>query len=417
MIVKSKKNNKNIFELTILAIIIILTENCFYLVNLDKINIRGTFNFADISLVLSVIWIVYVLIKYKRIQVKKYLFSYEILFVAVLVVLSSIRGLQLYGQSIVLGMRPQRFFLIIFLLYFPMLKFLYANERNRKSVKRIIYSLGIIELIIYTTQYLLSSKILFLYVHESSRYGGARLHFDSALINVLFFLVLEKLFHRKEVKYNNIIMVLLIFYNLFIIRGRLNILALLFSTMVMILLWKKNLLLKIPIIIFGILALGFLLMTPLLSQYASVLDKKTRNVDENYIIRELGKENYLSQLKNSPITGRGYINELNKRAYVAAGVGKGYYLNDNGITAFSFMYGIVGVIWVISLLVKMYIYGLRIYHKQNKYKYLAYAIYLSVLLPNILPFYWGLDPIYTIIIMCNLEVNIQTKKLESIKIK
>ena len=411
MIVKSKENNRNIFELTILAIIFILNESCFYLVDLESINLSGAFNYDDIPLILSIVWSLYVLIKYRGVKVKKYIFRYEMLFIFVLVILSSIRGQQLYGQSMLLGIRPQRFFLVFFLLYFPLIKFLYADERNRISVEKIIYRIGIVALVMYTTQYFLISKIMFLYVPESSRYGGTRLHFDSTLLSLLFFFVLEKLFQRKEVTKNTIIMSLLIFYNIFIIRGRLAILALLFSSIVMILLWKKNLLIKIPIIIFGILALGFLLMTPLLSQYASILDKNTRSVDENNIIRELGKENYLRQLKNSPITGRGYINQLNEKAYEAAGIGNKYYLNDNGITAFVFMYGILGGAWVISLFIKMYIYGVRIYNKQNKYIYIAYIIYLTVLLPNILQFYWGWGPLYTIIIMCNLEIDLEKGRI------
>lgn len=406
MIVKSKGNNTNIFELTILAIIIILIESCFYLVDLDSINIKGAFNYDDIPLGLSIIWSLYVLIKYRGVKVKNYIFRYEILFIFVLIIVSAIRGQQLYGQSVLLGIRAQRYFLIFFLMYFPFIKFLYADERNRIGVEKLIYRLGIIALIIYTTQYFLSSKIMFLYVRESSRYGGTRLHFGSILISLLFFFVLEKLFQRKEVNNNIIIMALLIFYNIFITRTRLSILALLFSSIVMIVLWKKNLLIKISAIIFGIIALGFLLMTPLLSEYASVLDKNTRSADPNYIIRQLGKENYLRQLKNSPITGRGYINELNEKAYEAAGIGKGYFLNDNGITAFVFMYGIIGGAWVLSLFIKMYIYGFKMYNKQNKYMYMAYIIYLTILLPNILEFYWGWGPIYTIIIMCNLEVNI-----------
>ncbi len=406
MIIKSKQNNSNIFEMIIMTIIFILIENCFYLVNLDSINIRGIFNYDDIPLVLSIVWSIYVLIKYREVKVKKYIFKYEILFTFILVILSSIRGMQLYGQSILLGMRAQRFFLIFFLMYFPLIKFIYADERNRISIEKMIYGLGSLALLIYTTQYFFSSKILFLYVRESSRYGGTRLHFDSTLISLLFFLVIQKIFEGKKLKTNTNLMILLIIYNIFIIRGRLVILALLVSSIAIILIWKKNLLIKIPVIIFGIIAFVFLLMTPLLSEYASILDTDVRNADQNYTIRQLGKENYLSQLKDSPITGRGYINELNERASEAAGIEKGYYLNDNGITAFVFMYGVIGGAWIISLFLKIYVYGFKMYIKQKKYVYIAYIIYLTTLLPNILQFYWGWGPIYTIIIICNLEIDI-----------
>ncbi|EKQ56944.1 MULTISPECIES: O-antigen ligase family protein [unclassified Clostridium] len=404
------KLKNNSIELIILSIVIILIENCFYLVDVDNISIRGTFNYDDIPLALSVLWSIFVLAKYKKVKIKSYMFRTEIVFVLVLVILSSIRGMQLYGQSILLGIRPQRFFLILFLMYFPLTKFICASEKNRIDLQKVISCLGIMALTIYTVQYFLVSKVLFLYVPESSRYGGTRLHFDSTLISILFFFVIENIFQKRQMKKNIIILSLLIFYNIFIIRGRLAILAIALSSAAMILLWKKNLLIKIPGIIFGVIILGCLLTTPLISQYASVLDKNIRNTDPNYIIRELGKENYLNQLKDSPVLGRGYINELNEKAYLAAGVDKQYYLNDNGITAFVYMYGIIGGVWVICLFAKMYIYGFKMYSKQNKYMYVAYIIYLTILLPNILQFYWGFGPIYIVIIMIYLEVNLKKAK-------
>ncbi|WP_297420729.1 O-antigen ligase family protein [Clostridium sp.] len=415
MKVKNKEKRTNRFELAILSIILILIENCFFLIDVNSVNIKGIFNYDDIPLALSIIWSFYVLIKYRDIKVEKYRLKYQILFVPVLVIISSIRGQQLYGQSMLLGIRPQRFFLLLFLMYFPFCKFLHADERNKVDLEKVLYKLGVIALIIYTTQYVLSSKILFLYVRESFRYGGTRLHFDSILVNIVFFFTLENILRKIQMKKNFVILSLLVFYNIFIIRGRLSILALLFSSILIILLCKKNLLIKIPGIIFGVLIFGGLLMTPLLSEYASVLNKDTRSLDPNYIIRELGKENYLKQLKNSPIVGRGYINELNEKAYEASGIDKGYYLNDNGITAFVYMYGIIGGVWAISLFIKMYVYAFEMYIKQKKQIYMAYIIYLTVLLPNILQFYWGFGPMYTIIIMCSLEANLDVETIVRIK--
>lgn len=404
---KKVKLNKSSIEIVLLAIIIILAEKCFYLIDINKISVPGLFNYYDLSLGVAIIWSIYIMIKYKHIQVN-YKFKYNMLFCIILIIISSIRSQQLYSQNFSLGVRPQRFFLIFSIMYFPLLKFTSIKD-NKKKLETLLYTLGITEIIIFIIQYIVISKVKFLYVIQSIRYGGVRLHFEAVLLSVLFFMAVNNFLKKKNIYKNLIIIIVLLLYNLLIIRGRLAVAAIFATGFIILLFWKKNRFIKYFLITY-ILVFGFVLLnTSIIGEYMNSLNKSNIQSDFTAQIRENGKEFYLNQIKESPILGRGYINELNENASKASGIQYNYLLVDNGIVAFLFMYGVIGVAWVVILFVKIYIYSLRDYLKNNNYFGLAYIIYLTIIMPNILEFYWKYGPLYLGIMIVLVEISVDKK--------
>lgn len=405
---KKIKFNKSLIEIGLLAIIIILAERCFYLIDINKISIPGLFNYYDISIGICIIWSIHIMVKYRKYKMK-YTFKYYMLFCIILVVVSSLRSQQLYGQSFYLGVRPQRFFLILSLMYFPLLKFT-SIKNNRFKLEKLIYILGITELIILIIQYIFISKVQFLYVRQSIRYGGVRLHFEAVLLSILFFICINNFLKKKNIYKNLIIIIMLLSYNLFVIRGRLAVIAIIATVFIMLLFWKKNRYIKYFLITY-IFVFSFILSnTSIIGEYVNSLNKSNLQNDLNSQIRENGKEFYINQIKESPILGRGYINELNENAVKATGVEYDYLLVDNGVVAFAFMYGLIGVAWVILLFIKIYKYSFIDYLKNNNYFGLAYTTYLTIIITNILEFYWKYGPLYFVFMIVLLEINVNKKK-------
>lgn len=101
----------------------------------------------------------------------------------------------------------------------------------------------------------------------------------------------------------------------------------------------------------------------------------------------------------------GYINILCLNAYYGAGIDKNYFLVDNGITAFVFIYGIVGLIWLLIWFLKILKDGFNIAKNKKEYTYLLYIVHIVVLLPNIIWWYWSTSGMIVLMLIFALIEN------------
>ena len=109
-----------------------------YLIIISYISFFGfTEVSSDISLVLCVIFEVYIGIKYSKVKVK-YDFKWWIISIIVLIIMSSIRSNQLYRQPLILGIRAQRQFFFVYMLYFPITKLLKIGVINKEQIEKMI---------------------------------------------------------------------------------------------------------------------------------------------------------------------------------------------------------------------------------------------------------------------------------------
>lgn len=400
------ENKYNKIELFLFAAIVILSENAFYLVSSDKINASNSVHLDDYGMVLFVIWAYIVFRRYKDVKVDKYRFKWLVLFIFILVIVSSVRAFQLYGQPIFMGIRPQRMFMVLFLAYFPLMKVLKGNKDFYFRLQKILFVVGGLELVLYTVQYLLYNKIIFLQMPISQRFGDVRLQFASSIISVLPFFVANNLANRYKIKINICFLIAILFYNSVVIKGRLATISLIATLFIIFIIQRKTIKMKILLSIFGtMMLLTVMLSSTVVQSYLAVINATYISNDQNAKLRSQGKQFYLNELKGYEVLGRGFINVLFKNAYRYSGMEKNYLFVDNGIFGFYFLYGLIGVLWAIILITKFYKYSIRNYLKQNNYTFLGFSIYITFLLPNIMYIYWGWGAFYTAILMAMVESN------------
>ena len=376
-----KKNIR--YELLFIYIIFLLNNNVFGLLQISE----------DIVLVIVFIYILYISIKYRKIK-QKYMFKKEILFVTCLIIISSIVSYKLYGQSIILGLRAQRKFFIAPLMYFPISKLLREGIITKDDVERIFYRIGISEIIIYSLYYISGGNIGFLNINFDYRYGDIRLRVNSFYIEMLFLIVVNNILNGKNRKGNLLIGIIDFIFIAFILKTRLLVVGILGIAIVGIFFVRKQWILKI------VSVLAIICMIPIALNLTIIKDIITTLLeDDPNDIRKLGKEYYIEQLQKTPILGRGYINTQSEEAFRGAGMDKQYYLNDNGIYGFAFMYGLIGMIWVFDIVIRCLKYGINIYKRYNDYLIFLYICYNIIVCMNMASWYWSVNGWFTLIYM------------------
>lgn len=371
------------YELLFIYIIFLLNNNIFGLLNISD----------DIVLVIVFVFILFITIKYKNLK-QRYMFKKEVLFITCLIIISSIVSYKLYGQGIMLGLRAQRKFFIVPLMYFPISKLLGSGIITRNDIEKIFYRIGISEIIIYTLYYLSGGNIGFLNINFDYRYGDIRLRVNSITIEILFLIVVNNILKGKNRKVNLLIGIIDFIFVAFILKTRLLVVGILGVAVVGVFFARKQWVLKI------VSVLAIICMIPIALNLTIIKDIITTLIeDDPNDIRKLGKEYYIEQLQKTPILGRGYINTQSEEAFRGAGMDKKYYLNDNGIYGFAFMYGLIGMIWIIDIVIRCLKYGINIYKKYNDYLIFLYICYNLIVCMNMASWYWSVNGWFTLIYM------------------
>lgn len=363
------------FEIILFTIIVLITENFMYLVDLKKIKIPGSFNIQDINIVVYLVFFILVYIKYIRFKRYRYMQCYLILLPIILVITSSIKANEVYGQPLMLGIRPQRFFILTYLLYFPLKRMFECNKKSIEYVKKILIGIGTIELFLYIAQYLLINKVIFLSMRVSQRFGEVRLPFESLLLLLFPFIIINELLNKRNIRRNFILLALSFFYIVVVLKTRMVMISMVSVVTFLILIYKSGINKKV-ISIFLLIIVGVIAVNTEIGQsYIQSISSENRAVDPNSLIRKEAQKFYITETAKSPITGRGYVNILYKNSVVMSRYDKGYYFNDNGIIGFYYLYGAIGVMWLIIFFIYMLKKGYYLYKKKNNYCYLGYSIY------------------------------------------
>lgn len=346
-------------SLILLSIIFIASERYFYLV--DFSTKLGKFLYRDFGTICIILWCLYTGVKYKNVKCGKLRFKYLVLFTILLSVMSSVRSMQLYGQSFKMGFLPQRLFLLSYLSYFPMMKYFTSDKNNIKKVENLILNIAIIGLIIYLVQFLLRKNIIFLNSYVSYRYGDLRFHFESDFMYLVPIIAFNNILRGNKKNKNYFVLVMSLIYLLVITKGRLATIGLIITLIGMFLIQYKNTYLKLASTMLGIIFISGILMLPVVNTYINEINPQNIKNDPTTLTRMKGKDYYKEYIALSPIAGRGYINENHPVAYLYSGIEKGYMFVDNGITGFCFLYGLIGIFWVVLLFLKIYKYSLSLY--------------------------------------------------------
>lgn len=380
-----------------LILTVLLSENFLSLIGSDQ-RIMGV-PIIDSVLIITVIWIIAVTLHYKKANGVKYRFKWVMVFSVFLVLLSSIQSYRLYGQGIGLGIRPQRYFLVFALSYFPIRK-LMANEiLSYKKVERLIYKVGIAEIFLYLAQFILRNTVTFLAVKKNNVYSSTRYYISTVLLCLLIFICLDKIFRKEKIVFNSFVIISAMAVILAVGKMRLNFISVAGAIMIGVVLWRRGGSVKM---FFVILVAIFTIMISNTEVIQSILPaiNRTGKID-TLAIRDIGREFYLQTVYEHPILGAGYINTQWHPAYVAARAGEGISWVDNGVFGIVFFYGGIGFLWIISIFGKIYKYAYKLL-KNGVYLFFIMPLYWIIGCMNEAHWYWSNFLVFVLFI-CLLE--------------
>lgn len=398
-----KINNVKLNNL-IIAMFIIAMQNCFFFINTNKINIAGKFAYSDIWLIIYIIFFGLMSIKYCFKGEKKYYFGGIVFLLAFLVFVSAYQQKKYTGQSLGLGIRPQRIYLFILLSYFPITQLFRRKKIDIDSLVQIIYFCGLISAVIFIIQKLLINNFQFLYFMISSRNGSARFYIDSSLIQLSTLIATYYFCTRKNRKYI-VSLGILVFYQFWVTQGRLEIMSLLISITLGIALTGKLTKRKVILVFFTIIIIVFFSTTTYVDNLIEAIKmSSTASAAEGntMAIRNTGRELYRKQLLenfNTLFLGCGYPNILYGEAREKAGLNENINLNDNGMYGFTYIFGLSGVIVISVLVYKFFKTAIYIYKKTGNTIPILYICMNVCLAYNIIFWYWNADGNFLLILM------------------
>lgn len=389
----------------LVALAIVVSENYFYLID-SNMHIAGV-NVLDwgFGLVAGLAVLLEIILRdFKHIN---YRFGSIFLFAIVMVFTSALQSEILYGQSMWLGLRPQRTFLLWVLLYFPIRKCLSLEYLSYDGLEKLIYKLGIVELVLYITQFIVGSHLTFLHVLHNNVYSTTRYYFNTIFLCLLLFICLDKIFRKEKIIFNLCFVVAALFEVLYVGKMRLTFIAVVSAILCGLFLWRKGGSIKILICLCGIAAIGILSSNEVISSIIPALND-TAKVD-TLSIRESGRAYYLSVLAKHPILGGGYISTEWPASVVGSGLSQGYGWVDNGIFGFAFFNGLLGVAWIVILLIKLYKNAYILLKSNRVYLFFVMPIYWIVSCINEAHWYFSSFLPLTILI-CMLESHLDKFK-------
>lgn len=386
---------------TLLAFAIFISENCFYLFEDDI--------YKDIGLVIILAWSLWTMIKFRNEKNPPFRFGICILFTLVLMLTSSLQSGLLYNQSILLGIRPQRYWITWAMSYFPLRKLMYLDYITFDDLKGLLYKIGILELILYTGQYLLAEKIVFLHVYSYSTYSTSRFYFSNVLLCLVLFMRLNDIFNKQNVKRNIFFIAWIILDIIQIGKMRMTFIAVSTAILLGIIMWRRGGNYKILSVFVIAIGVGLVSGSEVVQSILPALNGTGRS--DTLEIREIGRNFYLDVIRNHPILGGGYINTQWKPAYIASRQSEGITWVDNGIFGFMYFYGGIGLAWVMVLFGKTLSLGRRVKNNMNEYAYLLTPIYWLIAMVSEAHWYFISFMVFVLLI-CLMEDRLDEYDLE-----
>lgn len=409
-----KKKRLNISSI-LLVLTIISYEKFAYLIPYESFIIPGLLRFSDLGLVFGTCFIFWVYFCTKGEKRIKYNYKYIVCMYVLIIVISSYKANQYFGQPMFMGIRATRLQLMAMVLYFPITKAIQTGLIKRNDLLNIMYTIATIELIVYSLQFVLVNFMKFTYIDTSEIRGtSARLRFSYILPLVMGMISLGRAMdsNSKHKCLNLLYFIWSAFLLIGICKHRAPSIVLIATCIVAYIIWKKNISEKI---IYGILCFticfSFVINLDIVQLTIESLTNKS-SMNNTLDIRKAGQEYYKEKLKESPIFGYGWPNSQWKRAVYGSGQQYYYYIEDNGIYGFAYMYGLAGVLLIILLYFKNIKKSIKLYSLNGNAGFLLYNIFEVGNLYIGLHWYYHYYIIPFILMFCLLEYECKEKKGE-----
>lgn len=359
-----------------LVIIMVVAMSYLYLLDIK----HGMFGitYENIGYLISLTWCCFWLGIMSGKRVTKYEFAPWVIGSILLIILSVVQSKILYGQGFVDTLSPQKRIIVWTAIYFTVSKQIKCGYLHRDGLLSIIEKIGILQLVLIFAQFFLSSQIQVLHVetlYNSDR--GLRYYYVPVLFDFLLFYKLDRFVRDKGVrKLKDLTIVVAVLLEVMIVQKyRMTSTGLLICIALFIILMRSKKQYKIAYVILGCVALVFLINT---NFFQGVLNAIFSGNDAYLATRTKGRIWYFAAIMEHPIFGSGYPNDNNYLSLTASGYNEGILLNDNGVIGFVYLYGVVGVLWLISLWAKLLRKGWKIYKTRNDLVYLLFPLFFTI---------------------------------------
>ena len=403
-------------KITFFLCLIFLCSNRFAYLMPETLGI-SVLNFENITVGLAAIFTVYYLFAYRHVRVK-YEYGWLATIGIILALTSSLQGAFLYnGQEFLDGLSCQKYMLIGVMMYFPITKLIKLGKISIEDLEKVLAICAVLQIILYFIQYILGPSHIFLSCYYTTPRNDSRVtrirlygYTYSIIANLMF--CMNRIVKSEAKKKDYLYVIVTLIFAIVINQGRQYIVSaavIIFSAFIFanVKSYKKVvLLLLIVIIASNIYSLDF--SQNLLSE----LSTTTVASSNTTAVRLRAQEFYLNILKDHPILGGGYADVSVYSAAIASGYTKKYFIADNGIVAFLFRYGYLGLIFLIPLVISLIFGGIK--GRKNK-DVIAFMQLATMIVGVINDATWfdGFGLMYVFIYLIYMEVAMYYHKTEA----
>lgn len=383
---------------------VIALENFCWLIPSDEYIVTGLLKFSDIGVIFAIFWSFYVFGSTRKNAYSKAMIWPALFYVCAFI--SCYMASRFFGQSMGLGIRQIRYFLVCVIYFYAIFRSLQSRLITKADVYKIIKFQAVFECVIFLLQYLLIDRVVFVHTGISFEYGNARLRVSYLLPMIQMYISLNEYLNGIK-KTQNLICV---FLGAIVLAGlckhRAPTLIMLCTFCIALVLWKKKLSTKLIVSLLAIVVIvAFVSNSDMIQQAFGVLFKGSSEGD-TLSIRKIGRMYYFEQLTNynAWVTGLGQPNINSISAYKASGALNHIYLADNGIFGLLYAHGILGVAWIVCFFASIFKKSFYLFKEKKQYQYLLYFLFeLGNLYMGLHWFYYYAAPFMIFMALLNWE--------------
>lgn len=379
--------------------IIVLNESFFYLINAESIPY-----FYHSVQILGIIALLFFIINIKTIVLNKYLFKTEMSILIMLIFVSFISVYAITGQPPLKTLYSSYMYLT-YMLYFVIV-ILFEEYNFEEHFINLIILAGLFLAVMFSLQYFLFDKMVYLNVTSNYRYGTLRIYEINSLLPLAAVISTNRIFVSKHKLIYGFLLILSLFCIFFISKGRAIIIATTIAIIITVFLQKKVskrlLLFAVSPIVLGII-LYFLLFSKVELNIIKEIIDEFLNKSGTTGIRLDALAYFKELIKSRPLFGIGLLNLDYPKSYLLSHLQNDYFFVDVGIFGYTVVFGLVGAVTSLVLLIRALIKAFEIYKMDNNTIFPLAFVSMQVII--ILTIYWLLEsPVYYIIMLAYIDI-------------
>lgn len=369
----------------ILFFMMILDLEFLNLVDTARFNILGIYYSDLVFIFCFLIFVAELLCSGPRIKINA---SLAIISSFLMIACFSAKSAQLsYNQSFFAGMAAQREWLSWILLIYPIYNWVKNKKITVEGIQKCMKYVCRVYAMICILQFFLYNHVNFTYVMTNSRYGGARLYFNTAYFSIMICIIIDEFFNKnitRKKKFLDLIELVAYFFVIAVItKGRMATIALVASIVIFLTFRKSISLPKKLLVIFCVAVCVAIFTCSTMGQDILNSINGVSSTTDTLGVRDAARSYYIDKTFSSTRTlflGYGVPNIHNQTAmkisnplWQSMGDAR-FYLSDVGIVGIFFQYGLLGISLLIGLTFFMLKKFASIYKKQGKTQYLQYLV-------------------------------------------